>query len=113
MATYTKLNLSASSNGRPIAVAATSSSGTLLHTAHATAKDEVWLYATNISSGAVDLTIEFGGTSASDRIIQSIPAKSGLAIDVPGVPLTGGVAVRAYAGTASVINIVGWVNRIS
>lgn len=114
MATFTKLKLSNSTNGRPIEVAATSTPGTLLHDAHATALDELWLYAINTSASDVLLTIEFGGTTATDdHIIVTVPARSGLVQIVPGVPVTGSVAVRAFAATANVINIVGWANRIA
>jgi hypothetical protein len=76
------------------------------------------LYATNTSASAVNLTIEFGSTTAPDQnIILSIPSKSGLTICVAGLTLVGtGSAARtitAFAGTTNVINIVGYVNRIS
>ena len=43
MATYTVLKLSGGTDGKNIKVAATATAGTLLHTAHATALDRVWL----------------------------------------------------------------------
>jgi hypothetical protein len=109
----TKVNLSASTNGRGIKVAATSSAGTTIHTANATAQDEIWAYATNTSTSPVVLTLEFGGTSApDDNIVITIPPKSGLLQIIPGVPLTNSLVLKAFAGTANVINIFGWVNRI-
>ena len=47
MATYSKITLSGSTDGRPIKVAATASSGTTIHTGSSTATtyDEIWLYA--------------------------------------------------------------------
>ena len=114
MATFTKLNLSGSTNGRPVKVAATATAGTLLHTAHATALDETWLYAVNTSGSDVLLTIELGGvTSSDDHIIVTIPAQSGLVQIAPGLLLTGSVVARAFAAVANVVNIVGWVNRIA
>lgn len=110
--------LSGSSNGRPIPVAATATPGTLLHTAIAgtAQKDEIYLFANNVTDNAVPLTIEWGGvTSPGDHAISQhqIPARSSLHPVVPGLSLNNGVVVRAFCGTASAINIVGQVNRIS
>lgn len=114
MATYTKEFLSGSSNGRGIKVVATASAGTTIHTAHATDKDEIWLFAYNSDTTARLLTIQFGGTTSVDDDIKiSIPAQSGLLLVVPGLPLSGAVVVRAYAATANVIVITGFVNRIA
>ena len=115
MATFSKLKLSGSTNGRGIAVAATSTLGTTIHTAHATALDEIWLYAANIHSSAVTLTVEFGGvTTTSDLIQQSIAATpSGLVLVCAGLLVTGSVVVTAFAGTANKIELFGFVNRIA
>lgn len=104
--------LSGSTNGRPIKVAATSTPGTLIHTADASAKDEIWLFATNTSASAVKLTLEWGGVTSPDDLIEvTIPPEDGLELSIPGVLLTGGLVVRAFAATGDVINIVGHVNR--
>jgi len=115
MATFTKVKLSGSTNGRGIAVAATATLGTTIHAAHATALDELWLYAANIHSSAVTLTVEFGGvTTTSDLIQQSIAATpSGLVLVCAGLILTGSVSVTAFAGTANKIELFGFVNRIA
>ena len=113
MATYSKQIFSGSTNNKPIAVAATATPGTLIHTAHATALDEIWLYAVNSSTSSVKLTIEFGGTTTAENIELTITGESGLVVIIPGIPLTGGTIVRAFAGTANVINITGYVNRIA
>jgi hypothetical protein len=119
MATYTKVALSAATTGVPIPVVATASTGTTIHATgtSSTAFDEIWLYATNTSSAAVVLTIQYGGTATGNQIQQTIPANSGLTLVTPGLVLTGtGSAantVYAYAGTASVVNISGYVNRIA
>ena len=115
-----KTLLSGSTNGMPIKVVATATTGTTIHATGTSSSiiDEVWLYATNTSTLTVALTIEFGSTTAPDQnIIVSIPSKSGLSICIAGLTLTGtGAAARtitAFAATANVINIVGYVNRIS
>jgi hypothetical protein len=120
MATFSKVLLSGSTQGKAIKVAATASTGTTIHATgtSATIEDEIWLYAYNSSSSAVLLTVQFGGTTAVDNDIKiSIPGTSGLTLVIPGLILTGtGSAentVYAYAGTANVITINGYVNRIA
>lgn len=120
MATFSKLKLSNSTNGAAVKVAATASQGTLIHATGIsnTAIDEVWLYAYNSSASAVVLTVQYGGTTSPDNDIKiTIPALSGLTLIVPGLILTGtGTAatnVYAYAGTANVVTISGYVNRIA
>lgn len=120
MATFSKVLLSGSTQGKAIKVAATASTGTTIHATGTSSSiiDEVWLYAYNSSASAVVLTIQYGGTTAVDDDIKlSIPPTSGLTLVVPGLTLTGtGSAantVYAYAGTTNVITISGYVNRIS
>ena len=120
MATYTKELLSGSTQGKAIKVVATASTGTTIHATgtSATIEDEIWLYAYNSSSSAVILTLQYGGTTAVDNDLKlSIPATAGLTLVVPGLILTGtGSAantVYAYAGTANVVTVNGYVNRIA
>lgn len=120
MATFSKVLLSGSTQGKAIKVAATASTGTTIHATGTSSsiQDEIWLYAYNSSTGPVTLTIQFGGTTAVDNDIKiDVPATSGLTLVVPGLVLTGtGAAantVYAYAGTTNVITISGYVNRIS
>ncbi len=114
MATFSKVILSGSTSGKQIKVVATATAGTTIHTAHASAIDEVWLFAVNSSSSAVKLTIEWGEATAPDGNIEvTVPAESGYLMVVPGCPLTGSLVVKAFASTASVILINGYVNRIT
>ena len=115
MATFTKTLLSGSTNGKAILVAATSTPGTIIHTAVAgtSSLDEIWLYAVNSSSSDVKLTIEWGETTAPNGNIElTIPGESGLTLIIPGLLLQNSLAVRAFASTANVICIHGYVNRI-
>lgn len=113
MTTYSKVKLSGSTDGRLIKVAATATPGTLLHTAHATALDELYLYCVNSDTTDRKLTIEFGGvTSPDDTIEQTIPAEGGLVLVVPGLILTNSVVTRAFAAAANVLLMGGFVNRI-
>jgi uncharacterized membrane protein YjjP (DUF1212 family) len=122
MATFTKQILSGSTQGRAIKIAATTSgsAGTTIHTTGSSSSvlDELWLFATNSSSAAVVLTIQWGGTTAVDHEIKlTIPANAGLTLIVPGLPITGtgsaGNTVAAYAGTSNVITISGYIHRIA
>jgi hypothetical protein len=112
--TITPVLLSGSTNGRQIKVVATATAGTAIHTAAPGAGgfDEVWLYAINTSTATVKLTIEFGGATSPDDLIEvNIPPESGPFCVVPGIRVNGTVAIAAFAGTANVINISGNVNR--
>jgi hypothetical protein len=80
--------------------------------------DEIWLYAVNSDTTDRKLTIEWGGTSSPDDLIeQTITAESGLILIVPGLLLSGdgssAKTVRAFAATANVVMIGGYVNRIA
>ena len=120
MATYSKVLLSGSTEGKAIKVVATASTGTTIHATgtSSTVDDEIWLYAYNSDTAARLLTIQFGGTATPDDDIKvTIPPQSGLTLVVPGLVLTGtGSAantVRAYASAANVVTISGYVNRIA
>ena len=114
MANYTRVLLSGSTNGRGIKVVQTATAGTTIHTAVAgtTDMDEVWLWAENNHTAAVTLTLEWGNASTDDNIVVTIPPKSGLYLVAPGLMLQNGLSVRAFAGTANVIIIHGYVNRL-
>ena len=117
MATYSKQLLSGSTNGKNIKIAGTSGgSGTTIHTAVAGTSDmdEVWLYATNTSGSDVLLTIEWGETTDPDgRSSQTITSLAGQTLVIAGLLLQNGLAISAYAGTTNVINVNGYVNRIT
>ena len=118
MTAVLKTKLSGSTDGLPIKVAATATTGTTIHTSTSSTTDgdydEIWIWAFNSSSSAVLLTIEFGGTSDPDQIIEiTIPSQEGLFPIIPGLILQNSKAVTAFAGTANVITLSGFVNRIS
>ena len=119
MATFTKKILSGSTDGKAIKVAATATAGTTIHTGSTTTTtlDEVWIYAVNTSASSVKLTIEWGEATAPDGNIEfTVPAESGLYLIVPGLVLQGNataLVVKAFAATANVIIIHGFVNEIA
>lgn len=114
MATYTKTKLSGSTDGKLIKITTTATAGDTIHTAHATALDEIWLWAVNSDTTDRKLTIEYGGATSPDCLIEvTIPAESGLISVVPGLLLTNSLVVKAFCATANVVMIGGYVNRIS
>ena len=112
--TAAKRKLSGSTNGKAIKVVATATAGTLMHTAHASALDEIYLWAVNSDTIGRKLTIEYGGVASPDDLLElTIPAEDGLYAVLPGLILTNSLVVRAFAATANVIMIAGFVNRIT
>jgi len=112
---YKKRKLSASTDGRGIKVAATASPGTLIHAATTSVAanewDEVWLRVVNTSASAVKLTVEWGGVTADDQVEVTIPPEGGFTEVIPGHVLQNGAEVRAFAATANVLIVHGYVNR--
>jgi hypothetical protein len=118
MATFSKQILSGSTDGARVLIVPTSGTGTTIHTGSSTATtiDEVWLYAYNNHTSDVLLTIQWCGTSAEDQIQFTVPFRKGLYLMVAGLPIKGNatpLVVRAFAATANVITIHGYVNRIT
>lgn len=116
MATYTKQKLSGSTNGKQISISETASPGGTVHTSVSGTSDydEIWLWAANSSAAEVKLTIEWGGTANPDDLINVfIASEMGYALIVPGLLLQNELVVRAFAATGDVINISGFVNRIT
>lgn len=110
-----KLFLSESTNGRGIKVVATATPGTTIHTAVAgTAKmDEVYIWAFNTHTADVILTVEFGGVTAPDDLIEVTleTGSVGLYLVIPGLPLNNTLSIRAFADQANVVMLFGYVLR--
>ena len=120
MATFTKNHLSGSTDGKGVKVVQTATAGTTIHTGPTNTAQfhEVWLYAVNSDTSSRKLTIEWGGVASPDDLIEfSVPADSGLYLMVPGLVIKGNASaalvVRAFCATANVVNIAGYVNRIT
>jgi len=122
MATFSKLTLQpagTTGTGLGVKVAATATAGTAIHTAStvSTTIDEIWLYAVNTSTSSVKLTIEWGEATAPDGNIEvTVLPEAGLVTVIPGLLLQGNATakvVRAFAATANVIVLHGFVNRIT
>lgn len=119
MATFAKTILSGSTDGKSILVAQTATAGTTIHTGPTNTAHlhEVWLYAQNTDTTDRKLTIEWGGTTVPNDLIElTVAAESGLILVVPGLILKGNataLVVRAFAATANVVSIHGYVHTIT
>lgn len=117
MQTFSTLLLSGSTNGRNVPVVATATPGTLIHTAvtGTAAFDEIYAWAANVTGTAATLTIEFGGvTDPGDHLVKALtlPPNSPPYPIATGQKLNNGLVMRAFSGTASAVNISGFVNRV-
>ena len=112
MPSYTPKIPTGSTSGRLIQIANTS---TTLHdsVAGSTHMDEVFIYVNNTSASDVEVTLEIEGTAAANQIIDTIPAKSGFVLMLPGMRCHDTTDIDAKAGTTSVCNALVLVNRIS
>jgi len=106
-----RLRLSGSTDGKPIKIAATTSAGDLVHTAHATALDEIYLWLYNAHTAAVPVTIEDGSTSAP--IMLTLPPGQGYMFIGAPILLTNSATVKIFAGTTNVIYARGHAMRFS
>ena len=118
MATISRIKLSASTDGRPIEVAANSSAGTTIHTGPSVNADidEIWLWACNHNTSAETLTLEWGGTTSTDDHIKAVIQPNETLLVAPGWILQGNAStaliVKAFSTTANKVSIIGHVNRI-
>lgn len=111
-------NLSGSTDGKQIKVAATATPGTTIHTAVASTAagvwDKVWIYGTNTHTVSVDVTIEWGGTTAPDDTCKkTLAPNTGWELLVDGALLQNSLVVKAFASVANVVLIRGEVNAIT
>lgn len=110
-------HLSASVDGAPIKVTATTTPGTLIHTATAAtdALDRVFLQAYNAHTANVQITVEVGGaTDPDNHLVMNIPFDDGLYDlfnDKTGILLQNAKTIRIFASIANVIIIYGTVLR--
>jgi hypothetical protein len=116
MGSITKAKLSGSTNGKMIKVVATATLGTTIHTAGSgtTNYDEVWLWAQNHDTTARLLTIEWGGATSPDCLVElTIPPQSGPVLVIPGWIIQNSLVVTAFCATANVVMIGGYVHTIA
>ena len=115
MAVWSAAELSGSTDGRPVAISATSSPGTTVHTAATATQVTDWLYcyAANTATAARILTLEYGGTASSDQIIVSIPAQDGHYKVMDGMPIKNSLLLRGFATAGTGLAVAGYRNRAS
>jgi hypothetical protein len=113
MAAYSKEFLTAAPSGLQVPVAATASPGTTVHTAAATAKDEVYLFFCSNHTSAVDVTIQWGGLTAGAQTVVTVPAKSGDYLVIAGRLISGSLTIQVFASVANVVFVTGYVNRVT
>lgn len=117
MATFTKVILSGSTNGRGISVSATAGQ-VLLHTTASSTNviDEIVLYAKHNYSQAVTVFLEWGNTAVNETIKHDVDPLNGVEPMIPGLVIRGAVTplvVGAYVSASNSVTIYGYVNRIT
>lgn len=111
--------LSGSTNGKPIKVTGTATgSSVTVHTGvtGTLSIDTVFLWASNTSASAATLTLEWGGTTDPDNLLVKgypIAANSAPVLIASGIPINNALVIKAFAGTANVLNLSGYVVRIT
>lgn len=121
--------LSGSDMGAPIGVSGTgNSTNTVIHntTSGTSIIDEVYLYAQNNYSQAVELALCMGTTATNTIIYATVSARTGPEPIISGLPLFGSAGcqtIQAFVGgvngsasvaiTSSQVLMFGWVNRIT
>lgn len=120
MGTFSKILLSGSTDGAGVVVTGlTPSTGTVVHTGvtvDGTSIDEVWAYAYNTVTTAIELAFAVGPTTATgSRFVHTITAAdlAGLQLILPGLPVKNSVNVKAYATAVGNCVIFGYVNRFA
>tara|TARA_R110000824_G_scaffold318496_1_gene505674 strand:- start:18 stop:383 length:366 start_codon:yes stop_codon:yes gene_type:complete len=120
MATYSKVQLTGSTDGTGIEMPVDSGAYATIHTTTTTVTtlDEIWLYASNTDTTDRKITIQFGGAVDADDIIEyTVTAEAGLQLIIPGLALSGkastGLIVKGAAAVADKVNVFGYVNRIT
>lgn len=110
----TRVELSGSpADGRSVLVVQTATAGDIVHTAHATSLDYLYLDVANVDSVDRLVSIEFGGvTSPGDVHVMTVPAQDIIRV-IPGWSLSNGLIVRAFGAATNVLLVNGFVLRQS
>lgn len=108
-------HLSASTDGAPISITATSTPGTTVHTAVAATdqQDMVHLYLANNHSASVVVTVEWGSATAALNNTFTLLPDTGWTRITPegGLPIQNSKTVAIFAATTAVIAAIGKVIR--
>ncbi len=101
--------LSGSTNGRPIDITDTATAGQVLHTAHATDVDCIWIWLSNASGSSIQADLEWGVALSMQH---EVPANSTIPL-VEGWRLSNGDTVAIFVSNATGMAAQGHVNRLS
>src|SRR5687768_9245375 len=106
---YTKIKCSGSTDGKGVKLTTTSTtSAATIHTNDGTGIDYMTLYGVNSSGTAVKVTIEWGGATVPDNLIEiTIQPEDGPVQITDQFPIGNSLAIKGWAGTADVIMIYG------
>ncbi len=119
------MNLSGSTNGKPINVTASSSPGTTIHTATSNSTpgaggiwDEIWVWISFDTLIGIPLfaVSEFGGATSPDNVFRIQPMyQSGTQLIIPGLILQNSKVLKIWqtATTSGNLCVSGFVNRIT
>ncbi len=111
MPSYVPVMPSGSANGSLIQL--TTSAQTLHDTTTSTTHmDEVFIWVCNTSASDVLVTLEIEGTTVADEIQDTIPARAGFILMLPGGRFQDTVDIDGLAATTQVCNALVIVNRI-
>jgi len=120
MSSFSKHVLGGSTNGKPIKLSLTATaSGTIVHTVSTgtTGHDELWVWAVNTATDGTEceVTLNIGGLSdaGNNVAIDTIVARQGHHLLVPGLSLNNGATMYAYVTATGIVNLVGYVNRVA
>lgn len=117
MAVYSTIPLSGSTNGRPIPIAGTANPGTTIHTVSTATgqKEYPYIYAWNLTTATMYLTVAFGGTATTNEFIVRIPGQEGLHGITAGMMLVGatGMTISAWATATAGLAVGGYVDKVT
>lgn len=106
---FSRSVLSGSVSGRHIPINSTTSPGTTVHTAHATALDRVWVWITpSVDKNTVCWV--YDGTTPilvrTNRDLGPVPV-------LQGIPFSNSTVISAYADSAAEVSAYGGVDRVA
>jgi len=111
--TYQTVILSGSTNYLSVNITGVATgSANVIHTAHATNTDELWLDAYNYTTTDTFMTLMIGGSAAHQLLVVPVPAQRGMIPLLKGQRFTGSVVISAFASAANRVALIGQVNRI-
>ena len=115
MGTFSKEFMSTGGGGEQFLITETAfADAETVHTVPASVKDIVEIWASNQDSLAVDLSLLWGGSSATENLITvNIPPGEGLTCIIPGLTLDAAKVVKVWAGTTLKVSVFVEIKRIT